>query len=94
MSEESTRLRQTLTELHDQLESADAIEPELRAPLRSVMEDILALLDTPDSEEAHAERHRSIVGRLSEMALRFETSHPTVAGTLNQLTHMLSNMGI
>ena len=94
MSEEPERLRQALAELHDQLDSAESIEPELRAPLRSVMEDILALLDPSDSEEADAERHRSVVGRLSEIALRFETSHPTIAGTLNQLTHMLSNLGI
>lgn len=82
------RLRIALSEVHAQLEAGESVDPELRALLRTVLEDIRALLDASKQPEA------PLAGRVSEMALAFETDHPTIAGTLNRLTHMLSSMGI
>jgi hypothetical protein len=90
---ESERLRETLSELHNHLESAESIDAELREPLQTLMDDIHALLDRSQAGGEDSEQ-RSLIERLSKIALRFEVSHPTIAGALNQLTHKLSDMGI
>jgi hypothetical protein len=94
MPGDAERLRQTLSELHEELESSGSIDPGLREPLRQVLQDILAALDRSDAGEASPEAAGSLAERLQEMALGFETEHPTLAGTLNRLTHALSSMGI
>jgi hypothetical protein len=94
MPENPERLRRTLSELHEELESSSAIDPELRAPLRAVLQDIQAALDRSDSDAESPKQEGSLAKRLQEMALEFETDHPTLAGTLNRLTHALSSMGI
>ena len=87
-------LREVLDELHHALESAESVDPALRAPLRAAMAEIREVLD-PATSEGSDETHRgSLSGRISEMAVEFEADHPTIAGTLNRLTHMLSSMGI
>jgi hypothetical protein len=92
MPEDGERLRRTLTELHEELESSGAIDPGLRDPLREVLHEIQDALDRSDTE---ARTHgASLSERLQEMALEFERDHPTLAGTLNRLTHALSSMGI
>ncbi len=91
---ESERLRELLQELHEALESAEPIDPTLHAPLQGAMEEIGRSLDPTHDEGAAARKHHSLSSRISELALEFEADHPTIAGTLNRLTHMLSNMGI
>lgn len=89
---ESERLREVLQELHEALESSESIDPALHAPLRGAMEEIGRSLEaTPD---AAATKPHALSTRISELALEFEADHPTIAGALNRLTHMLSNMGI
>ena len=90
---ESERLREVLQELHESLESSEPIDAALHAPLRSAMEEIGRSLD-PAHDGAAARKQHSLSSRISELALEFEADHPTIAGTLNRLTHMLSNMGI
>jgi len=86
------RLRRALEELHSELERSGPIGPDLEQPLREVLEDILAALEGAGAEgEPPAD---SLAERLQEMALEFETEHPTLAGTINRLTHALSSMGI
>ncbi len=60
------------------------MEPELREALREAVQEINGVLKRP----------RTLSRRMSKMALEFEADHPTIAGTLNRLTHMLSNLGI
>ncbi len=81
---ETEHLRETLDELQSTLESAKPMDPELREALRETMLEINQVLKRP----------RPLSSRLSKMALEFEADHPTIAGTLNRLTHMLSNLGI
>ncbi len=91
---ESERLREVLQELHESLESSELIDAALHAPLRSAMEEIGRSLDSTHDARAAARKQHSLSSRISELALEFEADHPTIAGTLNRLTHMLSNLGI
>ena len=88
-----SELRALLDELHGALESADSVDPSVHEPLREVMEEIGQVLEATGEEREAAERP-SLEGRVEEMALEFEASHPTIAGVLNRLTHLLSSMGI
>ncbi len=81
---ETEHLRETLDELQSTLESAKPMDPELREALRETMLEINQVLKRP----------RPLASRVSKMALEFEADHPTIAVTLNRLTHMLSNLGI
>jgi len=94
MPEDTERLRQTLSELHEELEDSSSVGPELRAPLQTLLEDIRAVLDRSESGADASEHERTLAERIQEMALEFEREHPTLAGTLNRLTHALSSMGI
>ena len=88
-----SELRALLDELHAALESADSVDPAVREPLREVMQEIGQVLETRGGEREGEERP-SLEERVEEMALTFEMSHPTIAGVLNRLTHLLSSMGI
>ncbi len=89
---ETERLRGVIDELHRALESAESIDPALREPLRAAMGEIGEVLDAATGEGR--DEHGRLSRRISEIALEFEADHPTIAGTLNRLTHMLSSMGI
>ena len=86
-------LRALLDELHGALESADSIDPAAHEPLRQVMDEIGQLLEAT-GQERPAEERVSLEERVEEMALGFELSHPTIAGVLNRMTHLLASMGI
>lgn len=86
------QLKKTLRELHQALESADSVDPALHAPLRATMDEIQELLDA-SSGEGHSGEH-PLADRVSDLAVDFEAAHPTIAGTLNRLTHLLSSMGV
>ncbi len=86
-------LRALLDELHGALESADSVDPAAREPLREIMEEIGQVLEAT-GEARDAEERVSLEERVEKMALDFEVSHPTIAGVLNRLTHLLSSMGI
>ena len=90
---DTSELRALLDELHGALESAGSVDPAVHEPLREVMEEIGQVLETRGGQREGEER-RSLEGRVEEMALEFEMSHPTIAGVLNRLTHLLSSMGI
>jgi len=91
MSDQSERIRSALAELHEQLESADPVDPDLLKLLRTVSDDIRGALEEAGES---GEQERSLTDRISDLALHFETSHPLIAATLNRLTHNLSSMGI
>ena len=90
MSQE--QLLEILNELHEALESAESVDPALRAPLRGTMDEIREVLESSDDEGPTGDH--SLAERVSDLAVDFEAAHPTIAGTLNRLTHLLSSMGI
>ena len=88
-----TELRALLRELHGALETADPVDPGVREPLRALMEEIGQALESTEDDNEGDSRPR-LEERVEEIALQFEVSHPTIAGVLNRLTHLLSSMGI
>ena len=88
-----SELRALLEELHGALESADPVDPGVREPLRAVMEEIGQALE-PGDNDSEDDSRPTLEARVEEIALEFEVSHPTIAGVLNRLTHLLSSMGI
>ena len=83
-------LRALLAELHETLESAEPLDASLHQPLQQVLTEIREALEPGETAAADS----TLSGRVSDMALHFEASHPTIAGTLNRITHMLASMGI
>ncbi|MBI3465221.1 MAG: DUF4404 family protein [Planctomycetes bacterium] len=94
MSDAVQNLRDTLNQLHQQLEAAPDIDPEMRALLAVTVQDIHARLEGGADTESDSEPPESIPDRLSEAIGHFEGSHPTLAGTLGSIIDALSRMGI
>lgn len=95
MSAESENLRQTVEQLHRQLEQADSLDEQAAAELRQAIADIETALESKTAApQAAAEGEETLAGRLHETAIQFEELHPTIAGTLRRLTDLLSQMGI
>jgi hypothetical protein len=94
MSDAAQNLRDTLNQLHRQLEAAPDIDPEMRALLAATVQDIHAKLEGDAITESDDEPPESIPDRLSEAISHFEGSHPTLAGTLGSIIDALSRMGI
>lgn len=86
-------LRRLLAELHETLASAESVGPEVEDPLRAVLADIQQALDAAEGERPPPQ-HQTLEQRAEALALEFEVAHPTIAGTLNRVTHLLSSMGI
>ena len=94
MTEPSELLRATLDELHEQLESVEAGDPEVQTLLRGAIEDLQSALDASGEREASQSADETIVERFEEAAAYFEESHPVLAGTLRKLMEALSQLGI
>ena len=95
MASDDQQLRATLNQLRDQLADAQAIDPQLADRLRETVTDIEATLEGQPPERRHRdEDHRSLRERLSEAALEFEASHPTLSMTIGSLADALARIGI
>jgi uncharacterized protein involved in exopolysaccharide biosynthesis len=92
VSDDVAKLRATLAELHAELESIRATDPEIQELLGGTLSDIQAVLQR---QPPRAERGRaSIVGRLADLARQYEDTHPTLSGLLGSIIDTLSRMGI
>jgi len=85
-------LRDQIRLLHEELESAEAVDAEARKQLGQLLDDIRSLLDRSEEESPHTPS--SLVERLESATREFETSHPTLSATVGQLIDTLSNLGI
>jgi hypothetical protein len=94
MSESEQRLRATLNDLHEQLQSVEGADPETQARLREAMDDIRAALKASGVEALDEEKRSSLTERLQEGVRQLESSHPLVAGTVERLIYALSQIGI
>ena len=92
------KLRQTLDDLHSELESAASVDAESRQRLRAAMERIQRVLDSSpggDSDAADADASASGIGaELREALARFEASHPRIARAVESLLDTLGQSGI
>jgi Domain of unknown function (DUF4404) len=105
MTEET--LRQLLARVHERLSSTSSVDPESREMLATVMQDINGALSkgaaTPGATSASPvsavpvspeARVSSTAPRLEELAVRFESDHPTIAQLLRQIGALLGQAGI
>lgn len=87
----TTRLRETLEELEQELEQSQALDPQSRERLARVLEEVRELLG--EGVEPR-EEHRTLLDRLREATREFEEEHPTLAETVGRVATALSNLGI
>ena len=100
MTDES--LRQLLSRVHERLSSTNAVDPEAREMLATVMSDIDGAL-RKDSAKADAisavpvsleSRVSAAAPRIEQLAVRFEAEHPAIAQLLRQIGALLGQAGI
>jgi ABC-type transporter Mla subunit MlaD len=102
------QLKQTLQQLHQQLERTDDIDPELQQWLRVLDEDIHKLLaargaegasdaegagDAPASTDDDSD-DENLATRADDIARRFATRHPQLEPVLRQISDALARLGI
>jgi len=84
-------IKQTLIELHRELESTEEIDDDLRALLREVDGDIHELLA---GEERSAGVIDGLRDRLEALAADFAGQHPNTERFFREVIHALGRMGI
>jgi hypothetical protein len=87
-----TRLRTTLEELQRTLEEPGAVDADSRELLNELLEDIQSVLARAPGEREEA--GSPLLDRLSEIARRFEKSHPSLTAAVGRVANALSNLGI
>jgi hypothetical protein len=84
------RLQQQLQQLRDQLAQEPPLDAEERASLIELMQEIELRL----AADAASAPDATLVDGVNLAVERFETRHPTLAGTLRNIMQSLANMGI
>jgi predicted transcriptional regulator len=80
---------EALFNLRSEIERLDNRNPELKARLEGLMDDLEDRLEATEDEN-----HLHLVEDMKEAVSQFEVEHPTLTGVLNELMVTLSNMGI
>ena len=83
-------LRQTLSDLHEELARARQLGPDDRALLQSAMLEIQHALEGPPESEAAADPGDALEGA----AVRLEAGHPGVASAIRAVLDALGKAGI
>ena len=86
------KLRQTLEELHNEIENTDTVDGESRQMLEHLTTDIRGLLDR-SGEASHGE-YQSLSEMLSHAITHFEVTHPKLTSNMGQVLNILSGSGI
>ncbi|MGE5450556.1 MAG: DUF4404 family protein [Acidobacteriota bacterium] len=90
---DTQQIKQTLQQLHADLEAGGRPDPELRSILQTLAQDIHRTLDqTPDT--ATPSEGDSLEDRAREVSARFAVEHPYLASTLRDLMDGLGKIGI
>lgn len=93
--EPTEKLKATLAELHAELAQARSLDPAARKALADALAEIqqaLAAAESPTEEGPGPVD--GIAHRLRSAAAKFETTHPTLAGTLERLIDLMASAGI
>lgn len=85
-------LKQSLRTLHEELARTPTIDPELRALLASLAEDIDDVLHPAAPPRPPAEE--SLADRVTSARQHFEESHPQLAAIIGRIADGLSQLGI
>lgn len=85
------KLREALETLHEELGRGDPdrIDPDSRELLETVAEELRHVL-----HEGAEDASGGLGGRVERAAVRFESEHPRLATTLNEVIEALARMGI
>ena len=92
MADDLENLHVRLQALHERLSSAKNVDPELRARLDQLIQDIEGHMGKPAERSTTSEL--PLVQQFTDMSERFEVTHPILAGTLGRMADVLSQMGI
>ena len=84
------RLQQHLQQLREELATDSPLDVDDRAALLELMQEI----DLKLAKELASAPDASLVDGVNLAVERFETQHPTLAGTLRNILQSLANMGI
>jgi hypothetical protein len=82
------RLQESLHRLRTEIDALGVGDDEARRRLRGLVEEIERTLQTPGRTDG------GLVAQLKTSVLRFEASHPRIAGVMNEVVEQLGNMGI
>lgn len=83
------RLKSTLTELHEQLESLKEVDPETRQMLSRTAEDLRAAL-----ADGHTDTFATSNTGLRSVMGQFEKSNPSLFKVVMNLVNTLGEMGV
>ena len=84
-------LKETIKQLHHQLDSGSPLSPDQLDALREALGDVEELLESGGGAGAE---HESLLARLREAEERFEVTHPNFASAVRSVTDALSKLGI
>jgi len=89
---ERDKLREALEKLHHELKGTRSVDESGRELLRMLMDDIQHVLD--QSGEDKTQPNQNLTDQLTKAIYYFETTHPTLALSMERVIDTLSNMGI
>lgn len=84
------QIKQTLVQLHRDLEAGGQPDPELRRLIETLAQDIHSKLDTPDAGQTDA----TLEDQARSLSAQFAAKHPYLESTLRDLMDGLGKMGI
>ena len=87
-----SRLRDSVTQLHEQLEHPGSIDAADRESLEALLGDVVRVLEA-DGEGESAE-HETLADQLREFAQDFEESHPEFTHAVGRVADALARLGI
>ena len=88
---EHEKLRGALDALQAQLDEMREVNPEVAVHLASTLDQAQAVLA---GRPAGEDEHRSMVEQFKDAVLKYEASHPTLAGNIGSVIDALGRMGI
>lgn len=81
-------LAMNLERLHAELSTLESLDDETRASLAEVAADIERILGESNAQ------HTSLPEKIEALTVRFEASHPKLAGVLSEVADALAKVGI
>lgn len=87
------KFRETLSQIHSELERANSVDDESRKILVELLHDIERIL-TADANLDRTQEAGGVLGQLKKSVEHFEDSHPFLASLIGRIADGLSNMGI
>ncbi len=83
-------VKELMRRLHEELESADRIDPELQGLVRDLDSDIRRILKSG----AGAGEAESLMDRATALETRFAARHPVAERVLREIVEALGKMGV